>query len=131
MHTLSPGDGTEPAQARLVCIRHDIGAGVVRIALSGTLDHASAPELDRMLRSAREQAAIVVVDVVQLRSIDAAGAAVLRHSAQHARRLVAVGGRPAGHGEAGRSAMARERELVAMLLARTQPAASPGPPLPA
>ena len=86
-----------PAVARFGCRRHDLGADVVRVALTGELDAAAAGTLDGMLRSVQSDGAFAVIDLDRLTSISAAGARVLRAAALRARlqgrRLVAISAR--------------------------------------
>lgn len=80
------------------CRRHDVGVGVVRLALAGALDAAGACTLDQILRSVHADGVVAVIDLDELTSIDAASARMLRAAASRARlqgrRLVAVNARP-------------------------------------
>jgi anti-anti-sigma factor len=83
---------------RFGCRRHDVGAGVVRLALVGELDAAGARTLDQILRSVHADGVVAVIDLDELTSIDSASARMLRAAASRARlqgrRLVAVNARP-------------------------------------
>ena len=92
---LSPGRRPElpPIKEPFGCHRRELGAGVVRISLSGELDLASVEELDAILREAA-RARIVVLDLDALNFIDVSAARVLRMRAARAlrtgRRFIAV-----------------------------------------
>jgi anti-anti-sigma factor len=86
MSAVHPPQTTGDVRARLRCARHDVGAGVVRVSLSGELDASSSHDLDRVLRAADDDAATVVIDLDELASVDEAGAAVLRAAGKRARR---------------------------------------------
>ena len=77
--------------------RHDVGAGVVRLAVSGKLDSVAADTLDQALRSVCDDT-ITVLDLDELTFIDSIGVRTLSAAAARAgalgRRLVAVNGRP-------------------------------------
>jgi anti-anti-sigma factor len=97
MITSSPGPASPPA-ADFHCRRHDIGAGVVRISVSGRLDSAAVDTLDQALRSVSDDGAVTVIDLDELTFVDSTGARTLSAAAARARtfgrRLVAVNGRP-------------------------------------
>ena len=78
------------------CTRHELGTGVVRVALRGELDLSSGPELDRLLDQVlATDATFVVVDMDELSFVDPAGAAALRAAGQRAAaRVVAVNVQP-------------------------------------
>lgn len=90
------GDASASAThcGRFGCRRHDLGEGVVRLALAGELDAAGASTLDQILRSAHVDGVVAVIDLDELTSIDTASARMLRAAATRARlqgrRLVAV-----------------------------------------
>ena len=76
--------------------------GVARIALSGALDSVSMEVLEEALRRAVGHADLIVLDLADLTSVDAAGARLVRAVA---RRLEWTGGRLVleavpGHAEA-------------------------------
>ena len=87
--TASPSPGT------LGCTCHDLGEGVVRIAVAGELDLRSAPGLGRTLEMALGHATVVVLDLDALGFVDVAGGAPLRAVGRVAgRRLIVVNARP-------------------------------------
>ena len=97
MNTPSQGPASAPADD-FHCRRHDIGAGVVRISVSGKLDSAAVDTLDQALRGVSDAGAITVIDLDELTFVDSTGARTLSAAAARARtfgrRLVAVNGRP-------------------------------------
>jgi anti-anti-sigma factor len=107
---------SSPETERFRCRRHDIGAAVVRVALTGELDAAAAGTLEQILRSVHAEGAVAVIDLDELTSIDTAGARVLRAAASRARlqgrRLVAVNARPDVQRALKLMAVARELKLV-------------------
>jgi anti-anti-sigma factor len=111
-----PSPTARPSSPGFGCRRHDIGAGVVRLALTGELDAAGAVALDQVLRSALADGAVAVIDLDELTSIDATAAGVLRAGASQARgqgrRMVAVNARPAVERKLQRLGIARELKLV-------------------
>ena len=112
----TPGD----VGVKLRYARHEAGAGVVRVSLSGELDERSGRDLDRLLRAADDDAAIVVIDLDELASVDEAGAAVLRAAAERARRrgrrVVAVNAQAKVQEELELAGVEREVKLVATSL---------------
>ena len=86
MAVVHPPQTVGAVRSRLRCARFDVGANVVRVSLSGDLDASWGPDLDQVLRAAHDDAAIVVVDLDELASVDEAGAAVLRAAGERARR---------------------------------------------
>jgi anti-anti-sigma factor len=103
----------EVAPAHFGWSRRDLGAGVVRLSLSGELDLAAAAELDGVLHAADAGASIIVLDLDRLTFIDCCGARVLRAAADRAQgnghRLVAVN--PVHHVERWLRLMAVDRRL--------------------
>jgi anti-anti-sigma factor len=97
MITPPQGPASPPADD-FHCRRHDIGAGVVRISVSGRLDSAAVDTLDQALRSVSDDGAVTVIDLDELTSVDSTGARKLSAAAARARTfgrpLVAVNGRP-------------------------------------
>ena len=98
---MSPSPTARPSShqsGRFGCRQHDLGGGVVRVALSGALDSAAAATLDQILRSVQADGDVAVIDLDELTSIDAASARMLRAAASRARlqgrRLVAVNAQP-------------------------------------
>jgi anti-anti-sigma factor len=109
--------GASAAQGgRFGCRRHDVGAGVVRLALAGELDDAGARTLDQILRSVQADGVVAVIDLDELTAIDTASARMLRAAASRARlqgrRLVAVNARPDVQRAMKRMGIARELKLV-------------------
>jgi len=93
--TSSPTTSTVPTASAVRCTCHDLGTGVVRVALSGELDPSSVPELDRLLDRLLDNATFVVVDLDELSFVDPAGAAALCAAGQRAgSRIVAVNVHP-------------------------------------
>ena len=91
--TSSPLTGPPPGTPR--CTRHDLGSGIVRIALRGELDLSSRHELDRLLDEALADADFVVFDLDELSFVDPVGAAPLRAAGQRAgSRVIAVNLQP-------------------------------------
>lgn len=82
-----------PSQWR--CLRFE-DDHVVRVAITGELDLATAPELDRELRRAQADAALVVLDLRRLAFADCSGARVVLAAERRARaagdRFVVVRG---------------------------------------
>ena len=98
------------------CLRHDIGAGVVRVELIGELGASEAATLDRFLGSVRADHAFAVIDLDELTAIDRAGAHVLEAWAARegadGRRPVAYNARPAVSERLRRLGLQREMQLV-------------------
>ena len=95
MFALTSSPPTGPPVGTMRCTRHDLGTGVVRVALRGELDLSSGPELDRLLDQLLADASFVVVDLDELSFVDPAGAAALRAAGQRAgSRVVAVNVQP-------------------------------------
>jgi len=117
MSAVHPPQTPDDVRVRLRCARHDAGAGVVRVSLSGELDESSGHDLDRLLRAADDDAAIVVIDLDELASVDEAGAAVLRAAGERARRrgrrVVAVNAQAKVQEELELAGVEREVKLVA------------------
>lgn len=101
---------------RFGCRRHDVGAGVVRLALAGELDAGGAGALDQILRSVHADGVVAVIDLDELTAIDTASARMLRAAASRARlqgrRLVAVNARPDVERALKLMGVARELKLV-------------------
>ena len=78
------------------CALIDDGTDVAWVRVTGELDIASAPRLDRVLREAELQARLVVVDLRCLSFIDSAGIHVIVRASARARdlacRLIVVRG---------------------------------------
>ena len=130
MAASSSPQSADPPRGTLECRRIDVGPRVVRVSLRGDLDAVSASEVDRMLETAQEDGAIVVIDLDQLDSVDDAGAAMLRAAGERARRqgrrIVAVNGQPRVQETLERLGIQRELKLVSM---RPSPLpATPAPP---
>jgi anti-anti-sigma factor len=74
----------EATPAGLVCLRDGTDDGTIRFALAGELDIATAPELDRALRTAQQTAALITVDLRRLSFMDCRGLAVIVAAAERA-----------------------------------------------
>lgn len=83
------------APTRWRCLRSE-DDDVVRVAITGELDLATAPQLDRVLRRAQADAPLVVLDLRRLAFADCSGAHVLLAAERRARaagdRLAVVRG---------------------------------------
>lgn len=83
------------APTRWRCLRCE-DDDVVRVAITGELDLATAPQLDRALRRAQADAPLVVLDLRRLAFADCSGAHVLLAAERRARaagdRLAVVRG---------------------------------------
>jgi len=105
--------------SRFSCRRFDT-AGTVRVAVAGELDMATVPELEGMLRHARADARLVVLDLRELEFIDSSGVHLLLAATRRAREaggrlLVARGAALIDRLSArprGRLAAGADRELV-------------------
>jgi len=135
MAVVHPPQSVGAVRSRLRCARFDVGANVVRVSLSGDLDASSGADLDQVLRAAHDDAAIVVVDLDQLASVDEAGAAVLRAAGERARRrgrrVVAVNARAQVQDELQSAGVERELKLVATPLSARPATATAATNLPA
>lgn len=84
-----------PAQWR--CLRSDDANGI-RVAITGELDLATAPELDRVLQDAQADAGLVVLDLRRLDFADCSGAHVVLDAERRAQaagdRFAVVRGSP-------------------------------------
>jgi anti-anti-sigma factor len=120
MSAVHPPQTAGDPRVRLRCARHDVGGGVVRVSLTGELDESSGHDLDRVLRAADDDAAVVVIDLDELASVDEAGAAVLRAAGERAnrrgRRVVAVNVQTQVQEELELAGVERELKLVATSL---------------
>ena len=80
-----------PPPSTPYCTRHDLGEGVIRMALTGGLDQFSAPEIGNMLDDALAAAAFVVLDLDELASADPAVVTMLRAAGRAGgQRLIVV-----------------------------------------
>jgi anti-anti-sigma factor len=129
MAASSSPQSADRARGTLECRRIDVGPRVVRVSLRGDLDAVSASQVDRMLRTAQDDEAIVVVDLDQLDSVDDTAAAVLRDAGErarrHGRRIVAVNAQPRVQETLERLGVERELKLVS-----TRPSPLPAVPAP-
>src|SRR4030095_7761138 len=67
------------------CVSVDAHDGIARLALSGELDLATAPEFDRALRGAQQSAPLVTVHLQRLTFMDSRGLSILMSAATRAR----------------------------------------------
>jgi anti-sigma B factor antagonist len=69
------------------CSRTSRGRGAVWVHVTGELDIATAPELERALLQAQSQAQLVVLDLRELAFMDSSGAHVIVDASIRARQL--------------------------------------------
>jgi anti-anti-sigma factor len=82
--------------SRFTCEWSESGLGAAWIRVTGELDLATAPRLERTLRAATSRAQLVVLDLRRLEFMDASGAHVIAESTtsaqDHGRRLIVLRG---------------------------------------
>ena len=76
--------------SRLRCVSHDLGLGIVQVALAGRLDIATAREADRALRATQADTPLVVLD---LRRVQFVGCTAVRVALMADARARRTGGR--------------------------------------
>jgi anti-sigma B factor antagonist len=69
-----------------VCTLSEGGLGAARVHVAGELDIATAPMLERTLRSAELRARLVVLDLRELTFVDSCGVRVIVYASLRARR---------------------------------------------
>ena len=75
---------------RLRCVAHDLGLGIMQVALAGRLDVATALQAGRALRTSQGQADLVVLDLREVQFVGCTAVRVILMADARARR---IGGR--------------------------------------